>query len=242
MSVSKSMDFPVSNKSGYASQVKQSQEVLSNPEISFLPVPGPEGPRGPKGEAGERGPQGLPGKDGEPGPKGERGTPGKDGRSYDPVYEQEVGWASYGNTATDFFVLGATKGDDGWVSVFINGKGSKTNKLYLPKDKTDLYNVEAKRINLKHLSLGAQISITYNFTLTTSSNNTEVWMRSYSEDTDESVTSFVASLKYQYEYELSTTHKVNIVSDTQKHAGIIPQIRTDLDAVATVKSIVISVF
>lgn len=242
MSVSKSMDFPVSNKSGYASQVKQSQEVLSNPEISFLPVPGPEGPRGPKGEEGERGPQGLPGKDGEPGPKGERGTPGKDGRSYDPVYEQEVGWASYGNTATDFFVLGATKGDDGWVSVFINGKGSKTNKLYLPKDKTDLYNVEAKRINLKHLSLGAQVSITYNFTLTTSSNNTEVWMRSYSKDTDESVTSFVASLKYQYEYELSTTHKVNIVSDTQKHAGILPQIRTDLDAVATVKSIVISVF
>jgi hypothetical protein len=242
MAVSKSMDFPGAKKSGYASQVKQSQEVLSNSEVSFLPVPGPEGPRGPKGEAGERGLQGLPGKDGEPGPKGERGTPGKDGRSYDPVYDQEVGWASYGNTSTDFVTLGATKGDDGWVSVSINGKGTKTNRLYLPKDKIDLYNIEAKRINLKHLSLGSQISITYNFTLTTFSNNTEVWMRSYSEYTGESVTSFVASLKYQYEYELSTTHRVNIVSDAQKHAGIIPQIRTDLDAVATVKSIVVSVF
>lgn len=246
MAVSKSMDFPTSKKSSYAAQVEQSQIGSSQENtLSFLPVPGPQGPEGPVGPRGPEGPIGKSGKDGKDGldgARGERGIPGKDGNSYNPPYSQEVGWASYGNAVLKPFSLGADKGDDGWVSVYIDGNGPKTNKLYLPKDSVELYNVNSGKINIRHLAVGSQLDITYNFELTTFSSNTEVWARSYMLNQESSATSFVASLKYQYEYELSTTHKVFIENEQQKNAGIIPQLRTDLDSMATIKSIVISVF
>ena len=242
MSVSKSMDFPGAKKSGYASQVKQSQETSLNNELSFLPVPGPQGPQGPKGDKGDPGIPGTPGKDGERGPKGEKGAAGKDGNSYDPVYKQEVGWASYVNSKLENFSLGADKGDDGWVSVYISELDKKTNRLYLPKGSTELYNKETRRVNLRPLALGSQLDVTYNFSLTTFSNNTEVWVRSFMGDSENSVSSFVASLKYQYDYELSTTHRIYLENDKQLAEGVVPQIRTDLAAMANLRSIVISVF
>jgi hypothetical protein len=243
MAISKSMDFPNSQKISYAEQVQQNQNNNSvENTLSFLPVPGPQGPAGPQGVKGDAGPQGPAGKDGKDGKDGAKGPMGPAGKSYSPPYDQEVGWVSYGNQKDKNFFLGADKGDDGWVQVFIDGLGPKTNKLYLPKNSVELYNSELRKINLRQLALGAQVDITYNFSLTTFSNNTEVWARSFCVSPDLSPTSFVASLKYQYEYDLSTTHRVFIQNEQQRNNGIIPQIRTDLDAMVNMKSIVISVF
>ena len=76
MSVSKSMDFPASKKSGYAEIAQQSQ--TSDPSISYIPVPGPQGIKGDPGSQGPRGDKGDKGEKGDPGPKGD---PGKDGKS-----------------------------------------------------------------------------------------------------------------------------------------------------------------
>ena len=58
----------------------------------------------------------------------------------------------------------------------------------------------------------------------------------------EYVSSFVATLKYQYTYELNTTHHLFLDKDINKVSGIVPQIRTDMDATCKIKSIYISVF
>lgn len=243
MAISKNIDIPGSKKTSYAAQVEQNQSSgITENTLSFLPVPGPQGPQGPAGPKGDTGPAGPAGKDGKDGARGEKGNPGAPGKSYEPPYDQEVGWVSYGNSKIKPFFLGADKGDDGWVDVFIDGLGPKTNKLYLPKNSVEMYSGELRKINLRQLAVGSQLDITYNFTLTTFSNNTEVWARSFCVDADSSTTSFVASLKYQYEYDLSTTHRVYVTSEGQKTFGIIPQIRTDLDSMVNMKSIVISVF
>lgn len=243
MAISKNIDIPIGKKTSYAAQVEQTQLSSSTENtLSFLPVPGPQGPAGPQGLKGDIGPQGPAGKDGKDGKDGAKGPMGPAGKSYSVPYDQEVGWVSYGNQKSVNFFLGADKGDDGWVHVFVDGLGSKTNKLYLPKNSVDLYSGELRKINLRQLSLGAQVDITYNFSLTTFSNNTEVWARSFNVNQELSPTSFVASLKYQYEYDLSTTHRVFIQNEQQLNSGIMPQIRTDLDSMVNMKSIVISVF
>lgn len=241
---SKSMDFPNNKKSGYASQVQQSQSEATQVSSSFIPVPGPIGPQGP---AGPQGPSGPAGKNGEKGPKGdkgdkgERGTPGKDGVSYMPVYGQKAGWAVYSNLDQKDIKLGATRGEDGWVSFFVDGNGSDTNEKNLPEGGISLYNKEARKVNFKHLKIGTQVQITYIFEITTMYTNTEIWCRSYFPESDSSVSTFVAAPKYQYTYDLSATHNFWVDEDVQKY-GIIPQLRTDMDSTAKIKSIYISVF
>lgn len=242
MSVSKSMDFPNSKKLSYAEQVKnnQSNEFQDN-SLLFLPVPGPQGPQGPKGEKGERGTQGEPGKPGKDGQKGDRGYSGKDGKSYATAYEQSFGWAKYDNKKDKRISLSADKGIDGWVNVYIDYPSGRSTSQFLSDSKIELYNPESRKINLKHLALGSQVEITYIFEVETFGNNTEVWARSFFPGSNSSVSSFVACLKYQYVYELYTTHKIFLSEESDRINGIVPQLRTDMESSAVMKSIIISV-
>lgn len=234
MAVSKNISFP--GESSYAKQVRQTQQSFPDSSSSYVPVPGPMGPPGIQGKQGPEGPAGVQGPVGPIGPKGPKGD------SSSPVYGQMIGWAKYDNKNLSDIRLGIERGNDGWVSVYIDGLGPQTTEKYLPENNTSLYNSETRRINLKHLPLGTQLKISYEFEITTYLNNTEVWVRSFFPDTEEYVSSFVASLKYQYTYELSTTHHLFIDKELNKVSGIVPQIRTDMDASVKIKSIYISVF
>jgi hypothetical protein len=58
---------------------------------------------------------------------------------------------------------------------------------------------------------------------------------------EDSVTSLVGVLKYQYSYEISVTHKVFIEKETYRLNGAVPQLRSDMDAIAKLLSVSISV-
>lgn len=238
MSVSKNMDIPLTKKVGYASKVQQTE-----PEVqtggTFIPVIGPQGPAGQKGEKGDRGDKGD---KGDQGPQGPVGPPGKDAQTFLPPYQQKPGWAEYKNSQIKEFRLGATRGEDGWVTVFVDPSKSTTNELFLPEGKISLYSGETHRINLRHLNIGTQVRVTYNFDITTLTNNTELWCRSYFPDTENEVTTFVSLLKYQYEYPISETHTFMITNEVDRVSGIVSQLRADMDCLVKVKSIAISVF
>lgn len=236
MAISQNMDFPLPpKKKNYADLAQQNQPTDSS--ISYIPVPGPAGPQGDPGKAGPKGDPGPPGPKGNTGPRGE---PGRDAKR--SIYDQKPGWAIYYSKKVNNFRLGATKGDNGWVDFYVDGLGDNSNSLYLPEGKVELYNPETRRINFKNLNLGTQVDITYNFEITTFSTNTEVWCRSVFPGTDRDQISFVANLKYEYSYDLSTTHKLYVSDQMEKINGVIPQLRTDLDSVALIKSIHISVY
>ena len=239
MSVSKNMSFPGENS--YINQVKQTKETgnLLSPEI--IPIPGPQGPPGPTGRPGELGPKGEQGEQGEQGPRGERGLPGKDGLSYLPRYGQKAGWAVYDSKNPTPIKVGIENSANGWISLLLLNKGPNTNEKYLPENNTSLYNYVSKRINFRHLNLGTQVAITYNFLLNTYSNNTEVWIRSYFPDCQEEVVSYLGLCKYQYSYPFSITQNIFLDSEDKINSGIVPQIRTDMDGEAFLNYIAISV-
>ena len=243
MSVSKNMDFPSSKKSSY-SQLTQ-QALPQENSVSYIPVPGPQGPKGDPGSAGVRGDRGERGEKGDPGPKGDSGKngkdgkDGKDGKTYLPVYEQDTGWAKYENSSIEQTRLGATRGQDGWVSFTIDAKPAL--EKYLPRDSVSLYGKDAKRINFRGLRLGSRVDITYNFEVETFTSNTELWCRTYLPGPERDVTSFMGILKYQYTYDMSITQSIFIESESDKNSGAVPQLRADMDALARVKSIHISV-
>lgn len=232
MATSPNIEFPTS---GYASKVKESK---SPQEATFFAVPGPQGP---PGKDGKPGPQGEKGDQGESiiGPKGPQGNPGKDGKSYFPSYDQNVGWALYKNKNTSTTPTGAERGIDGWVSLYIVPENSI--ETFLPEGSVSLYTSELRKINTRGLKVGAQLKITYEIEVITFNSNTEVWMKSQFHGLDDSTTTFCANLKYQHNYEMTITHTMAIFSEAHKTAGIVPQIRTDLDSAVKVKSIYISV-
>ncbi len=243
MAVSKSVNFP--GESSYAKQVKQSQENPFESNSIYVAVPGPAGPPGSPGKAGIQGPQGEKGDKGDKGDRGERGFAGKDGKDGQtslPTYGQQVGWARYSGKNDFNFRLGADRGIDGWVDVFVDGIGIGTNEKYLPENNISLYNPQTRRINLKHLALGTQVLITYDIEISTLSSNTEVWARSYFPGSETDQTSFVALLKYQYVYNISVTHKISIDNARDISNGVVPQFRSDNDSILNLKSINISVF
>ncbi len=234
------MDFPSSKKAGYAQIAQQSQ--ISDPQISYIPVPGPQGPAGDPGSQGPRGERGERGEKGDPGPKGESGKPGKngqDGKTYLPVYNQDAGWAKYFDKKEKMIPIGATRGTDGWVTILLDL--ADANEKYLPKNSTSLYNDNSKRINLKWLEIGSQVEVTYTFQVETFANNTELWCRTLLPGTNSQVVSLVGNLKYQYLYELSVTHRIYVDSEMAKLNGAAVQLRSDMDALAGLSSIAISV-
>jgi hypothetical protein len=233
MAISQNMDFP---KSNYASAVINSKTQDSP---NYIAVPGPQGADGkpgPKGEKGEKGDRG----ESLPGPRGERGFPGKDGKSYFPSYNQNAGWAKYINVNPKMIPTGASRGTDGWVSLWVDAKESREN--YLPEGSVSLYNVETRRINTRALELGSQVQVTYDIEVSTMSSNTELWFRSIFPESKKEYTTFVASLKYEHTYDLSITHFLTVGTTGDKSSGILPEIRSDLDAIVKIKSISVSVY
>lgn len=246
MAVSKNIDIPGGNKPSYAAQVQQNQSSSPYQEntLSFLPVPGPVGPAGPAGRDGRDGEQGPIGKEGPQGPRGERGFAGKDGVDGESSLSssgQQAGWASYYNKSNTEFRLGATRGDDGWVSVYVTGKNPQNNNLFLPKNTVDLWNLESRSFNFKTLKEGSQAFITYNFELTTYTSNTELWVRTHFSKIDNDYSQFVASLKYQYTYPISVTQRIILEDKDHLLSVVTPQFRADYDAALVMKSITIGV-
>jgi hypothetical protein len=241
MAVSKSMDFPGTKKSSYAAQVEQSQTTpYQENALSFLPVPGPVGPQGAPGRDGIDGIIGPQGMQGEPGPKGEKGEKGNDGKSSLSSSGQQAGWASYFNNKESEIRLGITKGDDGWVTVFIVTDG-KPNEKYLPEKSVSFWNDNTRMLNFRGVKEGSQAFITYNFELTTYNTNTEVWIRTFFPNANREISQFVASLKYQHTYPISVTQQVFIENEKIWGNGAYPQIRTDYDSSVIMKSIYVSV-
>ena len=233
MAISQNMDFP---KSAYASKVKESNLPQ---EPTFFAVPGAQGPEGPRGLKGDKGEKGEPGES-IVGPRGETGRAGRDGKSYFPKYEQNAGWALYKNKNTNTTPTGATRGEDGWVGLFINSEDQIED--FLPEGSVSLYSNDIRKINTKGLKVGSQLSITYEIEVITFNSNTEVWMRSEFAGLDEGSTTFCANLKYQHSYDMTVTHNLVLSSEKHRVSGIVPKIRTDLDSAVKVKSIYISVY
>lgn len=242
MAVSKSMDFPKNNN--YAAQVAQTQSISMESGINYIPVPGPQGPQGPQGPAGKDGKDGLPGPqgpEGKKGPKGDPGIPGKDGVSFISASGQQPGWAAYYNNKKQDILLGISRGDDGWVKVYVDGKGSRTNEKYLPNGSVSLWNSESKVLNFKGVKEGSQVLVTYNFDITTLNNNTELWVRTVFPGANLEFTKFVASLKYQYTYNVSVEQHLYIEDAGCQILGASPQVRTDFDSILNMNSIHVSV-
>jgi hypothetical protein len=243
MAVSKNMDFPAPKKTSYAAQVEQSQaSPIQDNALSFLPVPGPVGPQGPSGRDGKDGApgkEGPQGPEGKQGPKGERGPAGKDGLSSISSAGQQAGWASYFNDNQTSIRLGATKGQDGWVSLGMTS--TNFNEEFIPSGCASLWNSHSKMLNFKGIKVGSQVFITYNFELTTFNPNTEVWLRTFFPSHDQEVANIVGSFKYQNVYSISVTQQLFIENQKMWGNGAVPQLRTDFDASVILNSVYVSV-
>jgi hypothetical protein len=243
MAISKSMDIPGSVNS-YAAQVLQSQSNSPETNANYIPVPGPQGKQGLPGLKGDKGDKGDPGEIGPKGPKGDKGQNGqngKDGLSSLSSSGQQAGWASYKNIQQKRIQTGALRGDDGWVSLIIKTDESTINENYLPEGSVSFWNPNNYRLNFKGIKEGSHVFIKYNISLSTESNNTEVWVRTLFPDTDLELSNFVAQLKYQAEYELNITQDFFVENRKLWASPAIPQIRTDFDASVIVNSIYVSV-
>jgi len=239
MAASKSMDFPNAKKSSYAAQVEQNQNVYQENTLSFLPVPGPQGPVGPSGRDGKDGKEGSQGPEGKIGPKGPAGPSGQNGKSSLSSSGQQAGWASYLNNSTSDIRLGATRGVDGWVSLYMASE--KNNEEFLPKDAVSLWNSHSRMLNFKGVKIGSQVFVTYNIELTTFTANTEVWLRTFFPAHEQEIAQLVGSFKYQNVYDISVTQQIFIENQQIWGNGGVPQIRTDFDASVIFKSVYVSV-
>lgn len=240
-----SMDPPQPlKKKNYLDAVKSSspQEIKE-----YLAVPGIQGergepgPKGDKGDRGDTGPQGPKGDTGKAGPQGERGEPGKGAEGYDSVSGQYPGWAYYKNGSERITQLGPQRGDDGWVSINFNPDMTLSEETYIPKGCNTLWLPDAGVFNFKSLKLGAKVDIRYDFTISTESNYTELWIRTFNEKYKQSPTSYVANLKYQYSYDMSFFQTVYIDDQRIKGHGANPQARTDTESSIVLNGIYISV-
>jgi len=238
--MAKSMDFPKKKK--YSETVQEEKSV-----VEYVSVPGMQGekgdigPQGPRGERGLKGDKGDPGKRGPEGPKGERGEPGKGSEGYDSASGQYPGWAYYKNKNNNKTKIGPERGDDGWVSIFLDVDQEQSIEKYLPNKSVSLLNQVAKRINFKAFQHGAIVNIRYDLEIETYNNNTELWIRTFSIDDENSVTGYLGNLKYQYSYDLSFYQTIFIEDRPIKVFGGIPQIRSDNEGAVILKGVYISV-
>jgi hypothetical protein len=238
--MTKSMDFPKKKK--YSETVQEEKLV-----VEYISVPGMQGekgdigPQGPQGERGLKGDKGDPGKRGPEGPKGERGEPGKGSEGYDSASGQYPGWAYYKNKNNNKIKIGPERGDDGWVSIFLDVDQEQSIEKYLPNKSVSLLNQVAKRINFKAFQHGAIVNIRYDLEIETYNNNTELWIRTFSIDDENSVTGYLGNLKYQYSYDLSFYQTIFIEDRPIKVFGGIPQIRSDNEGAVILKGVYISV-
>jgi len=245
MSVSQRVDIPgkPNHKKSYAEAV-ESLQLSENPIPQYIPVAGPQGPQGPQGARGADGPKGDKGEKGERGLKGDKGDPGengKDGKDAIPPSGQLPGWASYINKNTDYSIIGLSRGNDGWSQIIIDKRNMSINKDFLPKTSVDLWNVETQRLNFKRLKVGAKVAVTYDFSITTYNNNTELWIRTVFPESNISYTQFVANLKYQYSYDFSVTQNLYLSSEKMIIESPLAEVRSDFDSEFLIKSIIVHV-
>jgi hypothetical protein len=246
--MAKSMDFPKKRKYSETVQEEKLIEHVSIPRMQLergdIGPQGPEGPMGPQGLQGEpglKGEKGDTGKQGPKGPKGERGEPGKGLEGPYSASGQYPGWAYYKNKNENKIKIGPERGDDGWVSIFLDIDQEKTIEKYLSKESVSLLNEVAKKINFKGLQHGAMVNIRYDLEIETYSNNTELWIRTFSINDKNSVTGYLGNLKYQYLYDLSFYQTIFIENNDIKVFGGIPQIRSDNEGTVILKGMYISV-
>jgi hypothetical protein len=237
--MAKSMDFPQKKK--YSETIKEvkTTEYIAVPGVTG--EKGETGPQGPPGPQGPKGDKGDTGRQGPPGPQGERGEPGKAGDGYDSPSGQYPGWAYYKDENNNKIKIGPDRGDDGWVSIFLKIDKEKSIEKYLPKKSVSLLNETAKRINFKALQYGAKLDIRYDLEIETYENNTELWIRTFSIDDENSVIGYLGNLKYRYSYDLSFCQTIFIEDRDVKVFGGIPQIRSDNEGTVVLKGIYISV-
>jgi len=243
MAISKNMDAP---KSKYSEAIRETRgNNISNTE--YIAVPGIQGekgevgPPGPQGERGERGERGLPGKEGKEGPQGPRGEPGKGGgQGYESPSGQYPGWAYYENQNKSPILLGPDRGDDGWVNISMTDDSNSNILTFLPSGQVSLWNPATQRMNFKQLKVGAKIDIRYDIVLTTDTNNTEAWIRTFIPKV-ESPTGYIGILKYKYPYEMSFNQTLYIDMLKIRSEGGIIQARTDNESTIILKGMYISV-
>jgi hypothetical protein len=237
--MAKSMDFPdVSKKKKYSETVKE----ISNTE--YIAVPGIQGERGdigPAGPQGIQGPKGDKGDIGKQGPIGPKGDPGKGGQGYDSPSGQYPGWAYYKNANDNKTKIGPERGDDGWVSVFLEIDQDQSIEKYIPNNSVSLLNETAKKINFRALQIGAKVDIRYDLEVETYANNTEIWVRTFSVNEKSSVTGYLGNLKYQYSYDFSLCQTIFLQNKDVKAFGGILQVRSDNEGSVILKGIYISV-
>jgi hypothetical protein len=246
MAISKNMDAP---KTKYSEAVKSTKSIeLNNTE--YIAVPGIQGekgevgPIGPPGPEGPRGERGIPGKDGKDGPQGPQGPKGEPGRGGGEGYEspsgQYPGWAYYENKNKKPILLGPDRGDDGWVDILMDDDIDNNILRFLPVGSVSLWNSVTQRINFKQLKVGARVDIRYDIALTTDTNSTEAWIRTYIPKV-ESPTGYIGMLKYKYPYEMSINQTLYVdLSKIRSEGGII-QARADNESSIILKGMYISI-
>lgn len=241
--MAKSMDFP---KKKYSEAVQLTQGSFSN-NTEYIPVPGMQGekgeigPIGPIGPEGPRGERGITGKEGKQGPQGPKGDPGKGGgEGYESPSGQYPGWAYYENIDKTPIFLGPNRGDDGWVDILMRDDKDSSILKFLPVGSVSLWNSYTQRINFKQLKVGARVDIRYDIVLTTDTNSTEAWIRTYIPKV-ESPTGYIGMLKYKYPYEMSVSQTLYIDILKIKSEGGIIQARTDSESTIILKGVYISV-
>jgi hypothetical protein len=242
--MAKNMNFPESAKRKKYSDIINQEQDVSRPQASYVAVPGPQGPMGPQGPKGDRGPAGpvgAQGPKGEPGKPGRDGRDGKDGASILSPSGQAMGWATYHNKDQKEIMLGATRGEDGWVQININSKNPETNEKFLPNGTVSLWIDAAQKLNFRTLKVGSVVGIVYNIEITTLQNNTEAWLRTTVPGSENFPTTYIGTLKYQFSHDITVEHRIIVDSLETQFNGGIPEIRTDHDAILKVKSISIFV-
>jgi hypothetical protein len=243
MAISKNMDAP---KTRYAEAVKSTKSVEAN-NTEYIAVPGiqgekgEQGPPGPQGPEGPRGERGIPGKDGSVGPQGPKGEPGRGGgQGYESPSGQYPGWAYYQNKNKKPLFLGPERGDDGWVDILMDDDESNNILKFLPIGSVSLWNSTTQRINFKQLKVGARVDIRYDIALTTDTNSTEAWIRTYIPKV-ESPTGYIGMLKYKYPYEMSVNQTLYVdLSKIRSEGGII-QARADNESTIILKGMYIAI-
>jgi len=246
MAISKNMDAP---KARYAEAIKSTKIEESN-NTEYIAVPGIQGergdvgPAGPPGPEGPRGERGIPGKDGKDGPQGPQGPKGDAGRGGGQGYEspsgQYPGWAYYENKNKKPLFLGPDRGDDGWVNILMDDDIDNNILRFLPEGSVSLWNSVTQRINFKQLKVGARVDIRYDIALTTDTNSTEAWIRTYIPKV-ESPTGYIGMLKYKYPYEMSVNQTLYVDLSKIKSEGGIIQARADNESTIMLKGMYISV-
>lgn len=243
MAISKNMDAP---KARYAEAIK-STKVQESGNTEYIAVPGIQGekgdvgPAGPQGPEGPRGERGIPGKDGPQGPQGPKGDAGRSGgEGYESPSGQYPGWAYYQNKNKKPLFLGPDRGDDGWVDILMDDDINTNILKFLPEGSVSLWNSVTQRINFKQLKVGARVDIRYDIALTTDTNSTEAWIRTYIPKV-ESPTGYIGMLKYKYPYEMSVNQTLYVdLSKIRSEGGII-QARADNESTIMLKGMYISV-